>query len=96
MLPAIGQRFRGGQTAQAPKPLPWLRPQPPILPQGREEFEYSQTSPNEDFAESYRLFISNPEELYAKAPTKFLILNALSGRFSEAEVKERFGIDAPN
>jgi hypothetical protein len=64
--------------------------------QGQEEVsKYGETSPNEDFAESYRLFMSNPEELYAKAPTKFLILNALSGRFSEAEVKERFGIDAP-
>lgn len=64
--------------------------------QGQEEVsKYGETSPNEDFAESYRLFMSNPEELYAKAPTKFLILNALSGRFSEAEVKDRFGIDAP-
>lgn len=64
--------------------------------QGQEEVsKYGETSPNEDFAESYRLFMSNPEELYAKAPTKFLILNALSGRFSEAQVKDRFGIDAP-
>ncbi|MGE3725633.1 MAG: hypothetical protein AB7I41_08790 [Candidatus Sericytochromatia bacterium] len=67
-----------------------------LFGQGEEEVsKYGQTSSNEDFAESYRLFMSNPEELYAKAPTKFLVINALSGRFTEAQVKERFGASSP-
>jgi hypothetical protein len=68
-----------------------------LFAQGPESVsEYGETSTGEDFAESYRLFMSNPEELYKKAPTKFLSLNALSGRFSEAEVLDRFAIDNPD
>ncbi len=53
--------------------------------------DYGESSPNEDFAEAYRLFMSDPEALLKRAPTKFLALNALSGRWSGAEVQEKFG-----
>lgn len=53
--------------------------------------DYGETNPDEDFAESYRLFISQPEELLKRAPTKFLVINALSGRFSSTELEKQFG-----
>ncbi len=53
--------------------------------------DYGESHPDEDFAESYRLFISQPEELLKRAPTKFLVINALSGRFSSTELEKQFG-----
>lgn len=53
--------------------------------------DYGESSPGEDFAESYRLFMSQPEELLKRAPTKFLVLNALSGRFSAEQIQQQFG-----
>lgn len=53
--------------------------------------DYGETNPDEDFAEAYRLFMSQPEELLKRAPTKFLVLNALTGRFSGAQIQAQFG-----
>ncbi|PIW16700.1 hypothetical protein COW36_13120 [bacterium (Candidatus Blackallbacteria) CG17_big_fil_post_rev_8_21_14_2_50_48_46] len=53
--------------------------------------DYGETNPGEDFAESYRMFMSQPEELIKRAPTKFLVLNALNGRFSPEQIQTQFG-----
>lgn len=60
--------------------------------------DYGTEDPSEDFAEAYRVFTLNPDELMAKAPDKFLFLNAQSGRFSPAEVQAKAaaaGVDLP-
>lgn len=57
---------------------------------------YSMTSPLEDFAESYRAFQNDPDQLVAKAPDKFLFINANSRKYTPEQVAERFkaaGVD---
>lgn len=49
--------------------------------------KYAKTSPVEDFAESYRVFITDPKAMMEQAPDKFLYINAQSQRYSASEVK---------
>ncbi|MDB5097510.1 MAG: hypothetical protein JWM80_1931 [Cyanobacteria bacterium RYN_339] len=51
---------------------------------------YSMTSPLEDYAESFRAFHQDTELLVAKAPDKFLYLNAQSGRYTADQVQVFF------
>lgn len=48
-----------------------------LIQEKEEVSDYGQTNGSEDFAEAFRLYNSNPKELLAKAPTKFLMLNAI-------------------
>lgn len=49
--------------------------------------KYAMTSPTEDFAESYRMFLTDPTKMMDLAPDKFLYLNATSQRYNASEVK---------
>lgn len=49
--------------------------------------KYAMTNPTEDFAESYRVFTTEPQKLMELAPDKFLYLNSQSQRYSAAEIK---------
>lgn len=49
--------------------------------------KYAKTSPVEDFAESYRIFITDPKAMMEMAPDKFLFINAQSQRYTASEVK---------
>lgn len=49
--------------------------------------KYAETSPTEDFAESYQAFLSDPKKLMELAPEKFLFINAQSQKYSASEVK---------
>ncbi|MBM3266211.1 MAG: hypothetical protein FJZ01_01065 [Candidatus Sericytochromatia bacterium] len=57
---------------------------------------YAKESAVEDYAESYRYYISNPGELMAKAPDKFLYLNAQSGKYSPEQVQQYANIMGVN
>lgn len=51
---------------------------------------YSMASPLEDFAESYRAYYLDPQMLAKQAPDKFLFLNAVSKKYSAAQVQQYF------
>ncbi len=60
--------------------------------------DYAKESAVEDFAESYRVYLSNPGELMAKAPDKFLYLNAQSRKYTPEQVAgfaNVMGVDLP-
>jgi hypothetical protein len=60
--------------------------------------DYARTAAAEDFAESYRMYLGKPGELLAKAPDKFLYINAQSGKYGSAELKKMAaeqGVDLP-
>jgi hypothetical protein len=50
--------------------------------------EYARESAAEDFAESYRTYIANPNLLMQKAPEKFLFINATSKKYTNAELND--------
>jgi hypothetical protein len=55
--------------------------------------EFAAGSAAEDYAESYRTYLLEPQVLMAKAPEKFLYINATSAKFSAADV-QRMAADA--
>lgn len=46
---------------------------------------YATLSPEEDFAESYRTFVYQPERLLRESPTKFLFMASVTGRYTGKE-----------
>ncbi|MBM3274616.1 MAG: hypothetical protein FJZ00_05665 [Candidatus Sericytochromatia bacterium] len=60
--------------------------------------DYAKTAAAEDYAESYRMYLGKPGELLAKAPDKFLYINAQSGKYGGEELKKMAaeqGVDLP-
>ncbi|MBM3274943.1 MAG: hypothetical protein FJZ00_07310 [Candidatus Sericytochromatia bacterium] len=60
--------------------------------------EYARESAAEDFAESYRTYIANPDLLMQKAPEKFLFINSTSKKYSNSELNDlatKNGADLP-
>ncbi|MBI6545687.1 MAG: hypothetical protein HY692_02775 [Cyanobacteria bacterium NC_groundwater_1444_Ag_S-0.65um_54_12] len=59
-------------------------------PQNASNFvnDYAAKSAVEDFAESYRHYLQDPATLLARAPEKFLYINAASGKYSITRVQE--------
>ncbi len=49
--------------------------------------EFAAGSAAEDYAESYRTYLFEPAVLMAKAPEKFLYINATSGKYNASEVQ---------
>jgi len=56
--------------------------------------EYAKSAPHEDFAESYRTYLSNPAQLLAVAPEKFLYINATRKAYSVEDMLRMQGPDA--
>lgn len=50
--------------------------------------QYAKADPIDDFAESYRAYLNDPESLMKLAPSKFLFLNAQSGKYTSSEVAD--------
>ncbi|MEB3203637.1 MAG: putative zinc-binding metallopeptidase [Candidatus Sericytochromatia bacterium] len=55
--------------------------------------EYAKSAPHEDFAESYRTYLSNPAQLLAAAPEKFLYINATRKAYSVEDMLRMQGPD---
>ncbi|MEB3299558.1 MAG: putative zinc-binding metallopeptidase [Candidatus Sericytochromatia bacterium] len=55
--------------------------------------DYAKSAPHEDFAESYRAYLSNPAQLLAVAPEKFLYLNATRKAYSVDDMVRMQGAD---
>ncbi|MEB3238085.1 MAG: hypothetical protein VKO64_10745 [Candidatus Sericytochromatia bacterium] len=56
--------------------------------------DYAKTAPHEDFAESYRAYLSNPAQLLSMAPEKFLYINATRKAYSVEDMLRMQGPDA--
>lgn len=58
--------------------------------------QYAKVDPIDDFAESYRAYLNDPDLLMKAAPDKFLFLNAQSGKYTSGEMAqfaEKAGVD---
>ncbi|GEM_PF-2807853 len=50
--------------------------------------QYAKADPIDDFAESYRVYLNDPQSLMKAAPEKALFINAQSGKYTQAEVAQ--------
>lgn len=58
--------------------------------------QYAKVDPIDDFAESYRAYLNDPDSLMKAAPEKLLFLNAQSGKYTSTEVAQfaqKAGVD---
>jgi len=95
-----GTLFNGYDKAHTPV----VDGEPGLVPKNTSNFVvdknkgYSLESPAEDFAESYRAYLTKPDYLMKVAPDKFLFLNSNSRKFTPAEVQKLAadaGVDLP-